>query len=68
MRMGKPYDLVFTTKIVAVLTFLFTGRKKSVFLYTFAKKVALENKRNMNNPFKFSTIVDGEYFTDRVAE
>lgn len=37
MRMGKPYDLVFTTKIVAVLTFLFTGRKKSVFLYTFAK-------------------------------
>ena len=22
----------------------------------------------MNNPFKFSTIVDGEYFTDRVAE
>ena len=35
MRMGKPYDLVFTTKIVAVLTFLFTGRKKSVFLYTF---------------------------------
>ncbi|EIY84211.1 hypothetical protein HMPREF1074_04166, partial [Bacteroides xylanisolvens CL03T12C04] len=36
MRMGKPYDLVFTTKIVAVLTFLFTGRKKSVFLYTFA--------------------------------
>lgn len=21
-----------------------------------------------NNPFKFSTIVDGEYFTDRVAE
>ena len=22
----------------------------------------------MNNPFKFGTIVDGEYFTDRVAE
>ena len=39
MRMGKPYDLVFTTKIVAVLTFLFTGRKKSVFLYTFDTKV-----------------------------
>ena len=36
MRRGKPYDLVFTTKIVAVLTFLFTGRKKSVFLYNFA--------------------------------
>lgn len=36
MRMGKPCDLVFTTKIVAVLTFLSTGRKKSVFLYTFA--------------------------------
>ena len=30
----QPYDLVFTTNIVAVLTFLFTGRKKSVFLYT----------------------------------
>ena len=39
MRMGKPYDLVFTTKIVAVLTFLFTGRKKSVFLYTFVFKM-----------------------------
>ena len=38
MRMGKTYDLVFTTKIVAVLTFLSTGRKKYVFLYTFAKK------------------------------
>ena len=36
MRMGKTYDLVFTTKKVAVLTFLFTGRKKSVFLYNFA--------------------------------
>ena len=36
MRIGKTYDLVFTTKIVAVLTFLFTGRKKSVFLYNFA--------------------------------
>lgn len=36
MRMGKTYDLVFTTKIVAVLTFLSTGRKKYVFLYTFA--------------------------------
>ena len=22
----------------------------------------------MNNPFKFGSIVDGEYFTDRVAE
>lgn len=22
----------------------------------------------MNNPFKFGTIVGGEYFTDRVAE
>ena len=22
----------------------------------------------MNNPFKFGTIVDGEYFTDRVGE
>jgi hypothetical protein len=41
--MGKPYDLVFTTKIVAVLTFLFTGRKKSVFLYTFVTSL----KRNL---------------------
>ena len=23
--------------------------------------------RAVNNPFKFGTIVDGEYFTDRVA-
>jgi len=44
MRMGKPYDLVFTTKIVAVLTFLFTGRKKSVFLYTFAIYQLADNR------------------------
>ena len=50
MRMGKPYDLVFTTKIVAVLTFLFTGRKKSVFLYTFALKESFfdRGKRKQN--------------------
>lgn len=44
MRMGKPYDLVFTTKIVAVLTFLFTGRKKSVFLYTFVFRNTMKMK------------------------
>lgn len=26
------------------------------------------SKRNKNNPFKFGTLVDGEYFTDRVRE
>uniref|UniRef100_UPI0035673D63 hypothetical protein n=1 Tax=Bacteroides xylanisolvens TaxID=371601 RepID=UPI0035673D63 len=33
-----------TTKIVAVLTFLFTGRKKSVFLYTFAESERKSDK------------------------
>ena len=42
-------------------------RETNIFLI-FAKKVALKKNRNMNNPFNFSTIVDGEYFTDRVAE
>ena len=27
-----------------------------------------ENNRNMENPFKFGTIVDAEYFTDMVRE
>ena len=27
-----------------------------------------EKSRNMENPFKFGTIVDDEYFTDRVKE
>ena len=38
MRMGKPCDLVFTTKIIAGLTFLFTGRKKTVFYITLVTK------------------------------
>ena len=36
MRLGKPADLFLPTKIVTVLTFLYTGRKKSLFLCTFA--------------------------------
>ena len=35
MRTGTPCDLVFTTKIVTIFTFLSTGRKKICFLYTF---------------------------------
>ena len=27
-----------------------------------------EKSRNMENPFKFGTIVEAEYFTDRVNE
>ena len=27
-----------------------------------------EKKRNMENPFKFGTIVEDDYFTDRVDE
>ena len=27
-----------------------------------------EKMRNMENPFKFGTIVEGSYFTDRVKE
>ena len=47
--MGKPYDLVFTTKIVAVLTFLFTGRKKSVFLYTFVSDLQSDMEQLANS-------------------
>ena len=32
------------------------------------EKVRNEKVRNMNNPFKFGTIVEAEYFTDRVNE
>ena len=43
----------------------------SVFLLTFAsnyEKNRNEKSRNMENPFKFGTIVEAEYFTDRTEE
>ncbi|MDD6778211.1 MAG: hypothetical protein PUD91_04155, partial [Bacteroidales bacterium] len=39
LRLGKPADLFFTTKIVSVLIFfLFTGRKKSLFYVPLQKE------------------------------
>ena len=47
--------------------FLFVSKKN----YTFAndyEKSRNEKSRNMENPFKFGTIVEADYFTDRVKE
>ena len=41
------------------------------FIRTFAndyEKSRNEKSRNMENPFKFGTIVEDEYFTDRIEE
>ena len=32
------------------------------------EKIRNEKNRNMENPFKFGTIVEAEYFTDRINE
>lgn len=37
-------------------------------MLTFAKNFATKNFEVMNNPFKFGTLVDGPYFTDRQNE
>ena len=41
---------------------------RSVTSFYLCEKFRNENFRNMNNPFKFGTIVDGQYFTDRTKE
>ena len=41
---------------------------KSHYLCTNYEKSRNEKKRNMENPFKFGTVVEEEYFTDRVTE
>ena len=44
-------------------------KEKYVFLQrVYYEKNRNEKIRNMVNPFKFGTIVEAEYFTDRVAE
>ena len=45
---GDLLHIRFREKIVEVLTFLFTGRKKTVFLYTFADK-----NKNMRKESKY---------------
>jgi len=37
-------------------------------LHYLCEKVRNEKVRNMGNPFKFGTVVDGEFFTDRTEE
>lgn len=39
---GQPTDLIFPVKIVAVVTFFYTGRKKSLFLYNFVDHELIE--------------------------
>ena len=34
----------------------------------YCEKFRNENNRSMQNPFKFGSIVEGEYFTDRTKE
>ena len=41
---------------------------KYVLLQRYYEKSRNEKMRNMENPFKFGTIVEAEYFTDRVEE
>ena len=41
---------------------------REIVLYLHYEKSRNENMRSMENPFKFGTIVEEEYFTDRVKE
>ena len=41
---------------------------REIVLYLHYEKSRNEKMRNMENPFKFGTIVEEEYFTDRVKE
>ena len=47
--------------------FLFVSEKIQTFANDYEKS-RNEKSRNMENPFKFGTIVEDEYFTDRVKE
>ena len=47
--------------------FLFVSEKNHTFANDYEKS-RNEKSRNMENPFKFGTIVEDEYFTDRVKE
>ena len=42
--------------------------KKKSYLCSDYEKIRNEKSRSMENPFKFGTIVEAEYFTDRVKE
>jgi hypothetical protein len=46
---------------------LFVSKKSHTFASDYEKS-RNEKSRNMENPFKFGTIVEAEYFTDRVKE
>lgn len=47
---------------------LFGDNRNNRYLCTDYEKIRNEKMRNMENPFKFGTIVEEEYFTDRVQE
>lgn len=47
---------------------LFGDNRNNRYLCTDYEKFRNEKMRNMENPFKFGTIVEEEYFTDRVQE
>ena len=43
-------------------------KKRMYLCKAITKKVVTKKNRNMENPFKFGTIVEAEYFTDRINE
>ena len=50
------------------IDFFFVFRSICTIFAATTKKNRNEKMRNMENPFKFGTIVEEEYFTDRVEE
>ena len=54
-----------TSKILCLFLFCF---RNNPYLCSDYEKSRNEKSRNMENPFKFGTIVEEEYFTDRIEE
>ena len=67
--LAKVLNITKTTKLSSKKLLNTFGRNRIIlYLCTDYEKSRNEKSRNMENPFKFGTIVDEEYFTDRVRE
>ena len=53
---------------IEIITETFGSKEKNNYPCSDYEKIRNEKKRNMENPFKFGTIVEEDYFTDRVEE
>lgn len=68
-NLSAPPFLIQTSEVFYLGDKIFCQFEKSLYFCTANyEKIRNEKIRNMENPFKFGTIVEEEYFTDRVNE